>query len=109
MATDHEIAIFEAAIKLGALYHQWVGTPVSRKTAGILENVMEESTRLQPYVHAIKVQLDRDLMDPNPYGYSEVRGLMFHVEITTKVGESWCEARLAPRGDYPYMEIVACR
>ncbi|MCQ2376461.1 MAG: dihydroneopterin aldolase family protein, partial [Methanocorpusculum sp.] len=27
MATDRENAVFEAAIKLGALYHQFVGTP----------------------------------------------------------------------------------
>ena len=37
MATDRENAVFEAAIKLGALYHQFVGTPISRATADKVE------------------------------------------------------------------------
>jgi dihydroneopterin aldolase len=108
MTTDREIAIFEAAIKLGALYHQWVGTPVSRATAESLEKAIEKSVILQPYVEEISVRLDRSLMAPNEYGYSEVRGLMFHVDLVTRVGFSYCRARLSPKNDYPYMEIVEC-
>jgi hypothetical protein len=108
MTTDRENAIFEAAIKLGALYHQWVGTPVSRSSAESLEKAIEKSVILQPYVEEISVRLDRSLMTPNDYGYSEVRGLMFHVEIVTRVAFSYCRARLSPKDDYPYMEIVEC-
>jgi len=108
MTTDREIAIFEAAIKLGALYHQWVGTPVSRASAESLEKAIEKSVVLQPYVEEISVRLDRTLMTPNDFGYSEVRGLMFNVEIVTRVGFSYCRARLSPKDDYPYMEIVEC-
>ncbi|MDD1753617.1 MAG: dihydroneopterin aldolase family protein, partial [Methanotrichaceae archaeon] len=35
--TNREIAAFEAGIKLGALYHQFVGVPVSAGTAPTLE------------------------------------------------------------------------
>jgi len=108
MTTDRELAIFEAAIKLGALYHQWVGTPVSRNSAESLEKAIEKSVILQPYVEEISVRLDRSLMTPNDFGYSEVSGLMFHVEIITRVGFSYCRARLSPKVDYPYMEIVEC-
>lgn len=108
MTTDRELAIFEAAIKLGALYHQWVGTPVSRASAESLEKAIEQSVILQPYVEEISVRLDRSLMTPNEFGYSEVRGLMFHVEIVTRVGTSYCRARLGPKGDYPFMEIAEC-
>jgi dihydroneopterin aldolase len=108
MTTDREQAIFEAAIKLGALYHQWVGAPVSRGSAASLEKAIEKSVILQPYVEEISVRLDRDLMSPNEYGYSEVRGLMFHVEIVTRVGFSYCRARLSPKDEYPFMEIVEC-
>ncbi|MEI6294363.1 MAG: dihydroneopterin aldolase family protein [Methanomicrobiales archaeon] len=108
MTTDREIAIFEAAIKLGALYHQWVGTPVSRASAESLEKAIEKSVILQPYVEEISVGLDRTLMAPNDYGYSEVAGLMFNVEIVTRVGVSYCRARLSPKDNYPYMEIVEC-
>ncbi|HUU76242.1 MAG TPA: dihydroneopterin aldolase family protein [Methanoregulaceae archaeon] len=108
MVTDREQAIFEAAIKLGALYHQWVGTPVSPGTAPLLAQAIEESVKLQPFVKNIQVHLDTDRMTPNPFGYSEVNGLMFDVHIHTRWGKATCHARLSPKGDYPMMEIVEC-
>lgn len=108
MATDREKAIFEAAIKLGALYHQWVGSPVSRESAGSLEKAIEKSVILQPYVEQVTVRLNRELMNPNPFGYSEVAGLMFDVEIVTRVGFSYCRAGLHPENGYPLMEITEC-
>ena len=37
MQNERERAGFEAGIKLGALYHQWVGTPISQDSAESLE------------------------------------------------------------------------
>ena len=108
MVTDREQAIFEAAVKLGALYHQWVGTPISPATAHLIEKAIEESVKLQPYVEEVSVRLDRELMSPNMFGYSELKGLMFHVDVLTRVGGSSCRARLLPRGEYPMMEIIEC-
>lgn len=108
MATDREEAIFEAAIKLGALYHQWVGTPISRSSASSIETAIEKAVILQPFVEEITVKLDRSRMTENIYGYSELSGLMFDVEITTRVGFSYCRARLAPHDGYPLMKIVEC-
>jgi dihydroneopterin aldolase len=106
MATDREKAIFEAAIKLGALYHQWVGTPVSRETAPTIEKAIEKSVILQPFVEQVTVRLRQEMMTPNPFGYSEVAGLMFDVEIVTRVGFSYCRAFLHERNGYPLMEIA---
>lgn len=108
MVSDREQAIFEAAIKLGALYHQWVGTPVSRGSAASVESAIEKAVILQPYVEEITVRLDRDLMTENIFGYSELSGLMYHVEIVTRVHFAYCRARLAPHDGYPLMEIVEC-
>lgn len=108
MTSDREQAIFEAAIKLGALYHQWVGTPISRASAASVETAIERAVILQPYVEEITVRLDRDRMTENRFGYSELSGLMFDVEIITRVGFSYCRARLAPEGGYPLMKIVEC-
>jgi hypothetical protein len=108
MATDRELAIFEAAIKLGALYHQFVGTPVSRTSAASIEAAIEKAVILQPYVEEITVRLDRARMTENIYGYSELAGLMFDVEIVTRVGFAYCRARLAPHDGYPLMRIVEC-
>ncbi|OPX69919.1 MAG: Dihydroneopterin aldolase [Methanoregulaceae archaeon PtaB.Bin108] len=106
MHTAREQAIFEAGIKLGALYHQWVGTPVSPEIASSLESAIQKSVKLQPHVEKIRVRLDRSLMEPNVFGYSELRGLMFDVEITTRVEEESCRARLIRKDEYPMMEIV---
>jgi dihydroneopterin aldolase len=108
MASERDQAIFEAAIKLGAVYHQWVGTPVSPSTASTLESAIQESVSLQPFVADIHVSLDRSLMVENIYGYSELKGIMFKVDIMTKVGSSCCHARLQRKEDYPLMEIVSC-
>ncbi|MDK2916845.1 MAG: dihydroneopterin aldolase [Euryarchaeota archaeon] len=106
MITDRERAAFEAGIKLGALYHQFVGTPIARETAAAVEAAIEQAVSLQPYVTGITVRLNRDMMVSNRFGYSELAGKMFNVEITTTVGETICRARLHLEDDYPMMEIV---
>jgi hypothetical protein len=108
MISDREQAIFEAGIKLGALYHQWVGTPISRNSAASIEKAIEMAVILQPFVEKITVKLDRNLMTPNKLGYSELSGLMFDVEVVTRVGFSYCRARLSLEKGYPLMQIVEC-
>jgi hypothetical protein len=108
MRSDREQAVFEAGIKLGALYHQWVGTPISGDSASSIESAIEKAVILQPCVEEITVHLDRNLMTQNAFGYSELSGLMFDVEILTRVGFTYCRARLAPKNGYPLMRIVEC-
>jgi dihydroneopterin aldolase len=108
MNTDREQAVFEAGIKLGALYHQWVGTPISRNSAASVERAIEQAVILQPFVEEITVRLNRDLMTENAFGYSELSGLMYDVEIITRVRFTYCRARLAPENGYPLMKIVEC-
>jgi len=106
MICAREKAIFEAGITLGALYHQWGGSPVSPQTAATLERAIEASVSLQPFVERVTVHLDRNLMAPNTFGYSELSGLMFDVEIVTRVDGVACRAKLRRDGTYPLMEIV---
>ena len=108
MVNNRDQAVFEAGIKLGALYHQWVGTPVSRKSAVSVESAIEQAVILQPFVEEITVRLDRNLMTENMFGYSELTGLMFEVDIVTRVGFTYCRARLAPHNGYPLMQIMEC-
>ena len=108
MKSSRDQAVFEAGIKLGALYHQWVGTPISRKSAASVETAIEKAVILQPFVEEITVHLNRNLMTANMFGYSELSGLMFEVEIVTRVGFAYCRARLAPNSGYPLMQIVEC-
>ena len=108
MIPNREQAVFEAGIKLGALYHQWVGTPISRRSAASVEKAIEQAVILQPFVEEITVRLDRSLMTENAFGYSELSGLMFDVEIITRVGFSYCRARLCPKEGYPLMQVMEC-
>lgn len=108
MKSNREQAVFEAGIKLGALYHQWVGTPICRESAASIETAIEKAVILQPFVEEISVRLDRSLMAENRFGYSELSGLMFDVEIVTRVGFAYCRARLAPDRGYPFMQVVEC-
>jgi len=105
---DREQAVFEAGIKLGALYHQWVGTPISRDSAASVEKAIERAVILQPFVEEITVRLDRSQMTDNRCAYSELSGMMYDVEIITRVGFTYCRARLSPENGYPLMKIVEC-
>lgn len=105
MISDRELAAFEAGIKLGAIYHQWIGTPVSIQSAESLENAIERSHIQQPYVESISVKLDREMMIPNTFGYSELSGLMVDVTLSTRINTTLCITRLSPINGYPLMKI----
>lgn len=102
-------AAFEAGIKLGALYHQWVGTPISPATAATVEQAIEQAVALQPFVTGISVRIDTDRMVANSFGYSELSGLMYDVTLETTVGDAVCTATLSAEDGYPMMKVAAIR
>ncbi|HOT06440.1 MAG: Dihydroneopterin aldolase [Methanosaeta sp. PtaB.Bin039] len=108
MPTDGEIAAFEAGIKLGALYHQFVGTPISSKTAGLLEDAMQSAISLQPYVSECSVRIDRDQISENIFGYSELKGSMIWAEVEISRSGLTARARLEYDGAarYPMMHLL---
>lgn len=108
MPTKREIAAFEAGIKLGALYHQFVGAPVSAETAASLEQAMEKSISLQPYVRKAEVRIDRGMLERNVYGYGELQGRMILAEVEIDYEGEVARARLEydPERDYPLMRLL---
>ena len=81
---ERDRAVFEAGIKLGALYHQFVGTPISTETIDDLSRAMEQSVILQPYVRSVSVMIDREMVEKreNPeFRYCELEGRMLHVNL----------------------------
>jgi hypothetical protein len=108
MPTNREIAAFEAGIKLGALYHQFVGSPVSPKTADSLEQAIEESISLQPYVRSVDVRIDRRMLLENAFGYGELEGRMIYAEVEIDYRGETVRARLEydPDKDYPMMKLI---
>ncbi|KAF1078371.1 dihydroneopterin aldolase family protein [Methanogenium sp. MK-MG] len=109
MTRDDIQAAFEAGIKLGALYHQWVGTPISPDTAKSVETAIANAVALQPCVDAVSVTINTEMMEINPFGYSELAGKMLEVEIQTTAGDATCTAALKYDGEYPLMEILDIR
>jgi hypothetical protein len=106
MIRDDVQAAFEAGIKLGALYHQWVGTPISPDTAKSVETAIANAVALQPCVDSVSVVINTRMMERNPFGYSELEGKMLEVQIQTSVGDATCSASLKFDGDYPLMHIT---
>ena len=103
------MALFDAGIKLGALYQQFIGTPVSLETAETLEKAIEESSSLQPFVEKISVRIDREKLKEriNPFGYAELSGEMLSVRLEVRVKNSLVIASLSwdEKLGYPLMKV----
>lgn len=87
--TDRERAIFEGGISMGALYHQFVGTPVNIDTCDSLQKAIMECILLQPAVVDVDVKLDKNMIKDacGSSGYTSLDGNMLNIEITTKVNQ----------------------
>ena len=108
--TDRDNALFEAGIKLGALYHQFTGSPVTLKTASSLEKAIMESISVQPYVEDISVQIDREALKSklnSEFGYCELQGQMLKIKITVKYGSVKVKVGMEYNQElnYPLMKI----
>ncbi len=58
--TDKERAIFEGGIGLAAIYHQFIGTPVTGDRGSLenLEEAIRKAALLQPFKKEVKVKLN---------------------------------------------------
>jgi hypothetical protein len=108
MPSKRELAAFEAGIKLGALYHQFVGAPVSSRTACSLEQAIKESISLQPYVRNVEVRIEREMLTENSFGYGELEGRMIKAEVEIDYQGEIMRAKLEydPDNDYPLMKLL---
>ena len=107
--TDRERAIFEGGISMGALFHQFVGTPVNADTIESLEIAIRDSILLQPAIVDVAVKIRRDLVEENSgvMGYTSLTGDMLSVKITTKINEKIINTCISydEELDYPIMYI----
>ncbi|MEM3563429.1 MAG: dihydroneopterin aldolase family protein [Candidatus Jordarchaeaceae archaeon] len=109
--TDRDRAIFEGGITLGAIYHQFVGTPISRDAAVVsaLEKAIEKTMSLQPYIERLEVKIDKSKMrqPSHPYDYDEVGGRNLSVKLVSKYGKArvYMKMFFVPELDYPLMFI----
>lgn len=108
--TDRDNLLFEAGIKLGALYHQFTGSPVNLRTAESLEKAIQESISVQPCVESITVSINREMIRSklnSEYGYCELEGRMLEVRITASFKSAKADVSMEFNNelDYPLMKI----
>ena len=107
--TKRERAIFEGAISMGALFHQFVGTPVNKDTKDSLEKSMEESLKLQPAIEDVDVEIRFDKLEESmtEFDYTSLNGDMLDVKIYTKVDNVKATIRIEfiEELNYPLMYV----
>ena len=109
--TMRDNAAFEAGIKLGALYHQFVGAPVNLDTVASLEEAIAASISVQPYVKAITVSIDRDMVRESlgSFGYTELKGPMLTVDAVIRYARYEADVGIKYTDGYPLMFIKEIR
>jgi dihydroneopterin aldolase len=109
--TRREALLFEAGVKLGGVFHQYLGMPVSPSTAGGTARTIERAVSLQPFVVRVRVRIDpraTGAVGRGPFAYAYLRAEMLDVTVRLRDGPDEVEARLAHRADlrYPLMQVV---
>jgi hypothetical protein len=106
---EKEKANFEAGIKLGALFHQFVGTPISLENAELLEKAMKSCLMLQPYVIKAEVRIDRKKLEQrlSEFGYTSLDSELIYARVKVRVGKEEVEAILEwdEEKRYPMMRV----
>ena len=105
--TDRERAIFESGIKLGSIYHQYVGIPMNHTNINAIETAIEQSVLVQPFVLDAKVSIDRNMVKraTGHYKYVTLKGEMMNVSLGIKYNEETVRAKMQyiKELDYPLM------
>ncbi len=107
--TPRERACYEAGIKMGTIYHQFVGTPVNFATKGDLEKAIEKAISVQPFVKDVKVSIVSDsIVDGGDrYSYVSLTGEMIDAIVTIELDGVivTSEMRYDEKMGYPLMFI----
>jgi len=87
--TLRERAIFEGAISMGALFHQFIGTPINKKSVASLELAISKSLELQPAIEKVEVAIDLKKLDEamSDFEYVSLSGEMLNVKIHSQIGD----------------------
>jgi dihydroneopterin aldolase len=109
--TRREALLFEAGVKLGGIFHQYIGMPVSARTALATARMIERAVSLQPYVVEVHATIDPARGGPlgrGRFAYRYLTPEMIEVTVRLRDGPEEVEARLAHRPDlrYPLMSVV---
>ncbi|MDR2866799.1 MAG: dihydroneopterin aldolase family protein [Methanomassiliicoccaceae archaeon] len=106
--SERERALFEAGIKMGTIYHQFVGTPVSAYNAAELEKAIEMSVMVQPFVESVKIKINLPAKEKkDTYDYVSLTGDMMDAVVVIRIEDVsvTAEMRYDTELDYPLMYV----
>ena len=109
--TPREALLFEAGVKLGGVFHQYIGMPVSAQTSEGLARTIEAAVRLQPFVREVRVSIDVERGGPlgeGRFAYRYLAPEMLVVQVTLQDGATTVVAAMDHRPDlrYPLMRVL---
>jgi hypothetical protein len=111
--TARERATFEAGIKLASVYHQFVGTPVSKANVVVLEKAISDGVLIQPFVEDVQVKIERKKLKNkhDEYDYDSLTGNMIDMKLKIRYRDTVVNARLEFIKDinYPLMYISSVK
>jgi hypothetical protein len=103
--TPREALLFEAGIKLGGVFHQYLGVPVAPRTAPGLARAISAALELQPFVARARVRIDPargGAVGRGRFAYRYLTAEMLDVRVRLEDGPTRVVARLAHRSDLKY-------
>ena len=74
---------------MGALFHQFIGTPINKKSVASLELAISKSLELQPAIEKVEVAIDLKKLDEamSDFEYVSLSGEMLNVKIHSQIGD----------------------
>jgi hypothetical protein len=107
--SKRERAIFEGAITMGALFHQFIGTPVSILSVKSLEKSIEDAMTLQPCINSVEIKINREKLEKvqNEFDYVSLTGEMLDVKVVSDYSDKRAVIRLKfiDELNYPLMFV----
>ncbi len=107
--SNRERVIFEGAITMGALFHQFIGTPVNSESAETLEKSIKEAMELQPCIEEVEVKINREILEEakSEFNYVSLNGDMLDVRVVSKYNDKKAVLRMEYIEDlkYPLMYV----
>ena len=107
--SKRERAIFEGAITMGALFHQFIGTPVSINSVESLEKSIQNAMELQPCISAVQIKINREVLEKikNEFDYISLTGEMLDVKVVSNYSDKRAVIRLKYINElnYPLMYV----
>ena len=106
---DRDRALFEAGIKMGTIYHQFVGVPFNAGSVEALEESIRTAISVQPYVESVSIAIDRSkfVEGGDRYSYCSLTGDRIDAVVTVRIGSTrvTAEMRYDTELGYPLMFV----